>query len=210
MMGNTAQGSDTERSIQARRLDDSIVTRFKAEAEAVTALWRPGTADDIVFYAVNRSASLVVLLLKSLASFIMATQSSSWDEAVYEKIQRHYTTTSKLVDIWGSAFGTFTSSTKLSFERAGLDLRRPVNFCSNDGDVACVQLRKVSRQLECELSNTVSAQPSVQQVVRGKSNDSQAPCKYLSLHRPTRVWPVRAWKGRVRSRLMFQISPPTR
>lgn len=158
-MPNTAEGSIADGPVVTTRngqgLYDMIVMRAKTEPQTVTFLWSRDVKDDVVLHAVEQAVCLVVLLWKSLAHLTLAVQNLQAhvpSDSEYEEVIRQYTAFLALMDAWRSTFGRFNEATIHSLQRSGPHLRRSVLFCSNDGDLAILQLYDVVNRLKAVLA----------------------------------------------------------
>ena len=135
---------------------DTVVTQAKGEMQSVTVLWSRGVEEDHLLHAVQRSATLVIHLYKSLATLTLIIQDLEDGEVDYEEIARHCTAMATLAELWRLAFGTMSENTKLSLEHLSPSLRNGILFCSNDGDVAVLLFCEMITQLQ----NDLTLQPS--------------------------------------------------
>lgn len=139
-----------------RELEDTTAAFTAGGGIAVTVLWNKGVEDEEVLRAVHGSVPLVVMLWKSLALLIVATQNVKTDNAEYEEILRYHSIMNALSDAWRATFGKFDKDMSLSFQHSKPSLRRSVLFCSSDGDLAVLQFCEVIDQLEAELARMPS------------------------------------------------------
>lgn len=151
-----SQRPDTENPLIAQQpqqvLEDSIVTRAKADPQTVTAVWRKGAPNERLLNAVKRSGSLEILMWKSLALLTLVVESTNLGDAEYEEIQLRYTATLTLIDLWRSTFGRFDRSSPFGLQELRPDIRRGMYYCSNDGDLAVLEFYDIVRGLETRLA----------------------------------------------------------
>lgn len=144
------EGAENERNLKS--IDDSIITRVKANAYPITVLWRQGSAH-LVDSALLDSASLVILMWKSLARLVLAIRDFWIDEVECSEIYQHFNAMITLIDLWRKTFGKIDRDAAMSLQQATTDLRRSAIFCATDGDLAILLFYEISCQLQKRLTD---------------------------------------------------------
>lgn len=131
-------------------IQESILTRARADLQPITALWRRDIAKEDMSDPLRESGSLVVLLFHTLALLTVDAQNvAEGSDASYDHVHQHLCAFMKLANVWRSGFGRFDKAmSSLSIRQSGQQVRQNVFFCSNDGDLAILLFLKLVDELE--------------------------------------------------------------
>lgn len=156
-------------------IQESILTRPRAEPQPITALWRRDTEYEVVTSALRESAAVVVLLFHTLALLTVDSQTMPEDEDAYNLVHRHLSTLVKLGNVWRNGFGRFEKATSSqNIRQSGQLVRQFVFFCSNDGDLAILLFYKAMDRLERQLASHL---PSLAKEKLWAAIQSTKPCR---------------------------------
>ncbi|KAF7596064.1 hypothetical protein BBP40_003326 [Aspergillus hancockii] len=149
--GQLRNRDETQTTRHEQELEDTILTRARAQPNTVTGLWWQEASSDLLDPAVHYSGSIAVLLWRSLAFLTLASPGRLTGRADYAEFQRHYTATTTLIAAWRSTFGPINRATITSLQRSPADLRRSVLFCATDGELAILEFDEIVRELDAQL-----------------------------------------------------------
>lgn len=149
-----------------RPVDDAIIARIKGVAEPVTVLWTQGSAEQLIRSALLESASLVVLMWKSLARLTIATQNMDTGQVNYTELHQHFKRMILLVDLWRTTFGKIDYDSAMRLQLSKTDIRRCVIFYATDGDLAVLLFYELSSYLQSRLaSQPLSSENSLRETL---------------------------------------------
>lgn len=156
-----------ERGAQNSAVDD--------QGEAVTTLWQKGALEEPMLKAMRRSAFIVILLWKTLAHLVVATETVDARDLDCIMVRKIYTTAVTLIRLWRSTFGALDSSMVMNFRKLRPGTRVAVAYCLNDGDLAVLYFYDIVQRLKAKLAMTPLK--SAMEVLREELRSTSGFCK---------------------------------
>ncbi|KAK6369690.1 hypothetical protein LTS17_009596 [Exophiala oligosperma] len=134
-----------EEGIQDPAVDDH-------QGEDLTTLCKKGALEESMLKTMRRSAFIVILLWKTLAHLVVATDTVDARDLDCTKVRKIYTSAVTLIRLWRSTFGPFDSSTVMSFRTLQPGTRVAIAYCLNDGDLGVLYFYDIAQRLKAKLA----------------------------------------------------------